>query len=182
MPRANIMIDLETLGTSVDAAVVAIGATYFDRNGPCDDSLGDRTFYAVIDFQSCIDAGLRLDGSTIEWWLRQKDKPRHAICDSTHSLKEALEQFSLFVERNAFIWGNGSEFDNAILKNAYRAVGLPLPWKYSASRCFRTLRALFPQVEPPEGVGGVHHNALDDALYQAHFYSKIINRNKNKTK
>ena len=173
----NLMVDLETMGTNSNALICSIGAVYFDKKGPSQDP--DDQFNVVIDFQSGIDAGLRMDGATVEWWLRQKEKARSGICDATHNLKDALLEFSMFFKKGTRIWGNGADFDVALLKNAYESVGLALPWKYSNVMCFRTLKNLRQGIEKPQ-TGGTVHNALDDAIWQSHFYSNIINNKKEK--
>lgn len=64
------------------------------------------------------------------------------------------------------VWGNGAAFDNVILASAYRRVTAGTPWQYWNDRCYRTVKALHPDV--PMQRTGDHHNALDDAISQAH--------------
>ncbi len=62
------------------------------------------------------------------------------------------------------MWGNGADFDNAILAHCYSRLGRPAPWKFWNSRCYRTLKSF----SPVRGKRiGVHHHALDDAKTQA---------------
>ena len=56
------MIDLETMSTSANAAIVAIGACTFDRDFGVDDK-----FYVSVDLETCIKKGFGIDGSTIMW-------------------------------------------------------------------------------------------------------------------
>jgi exodeoxyribonuclease VIII len=69
------------------------------------------------------------------------------------------------------LWGNGSDFDNVILGDAYEAAAMRRPWSYNKSRCFRTALADAPEAERERlwkrYSVGVGHNALDDALRQA---------------
>ena len=61
------MIDIETLATSSDAALVSIAAVRFDlATGIIGDSI-----YIKIDKQSCLDYGLVVDADTVDWWMRQ---------------------------------------------------------------------------------------------------------------
>jgi exodeoxyribonuclease VIII len=69
------------------------------------------------------------------------------------------------------VWGNGATFDNVILANAYDACRIRRPWKYYADMCFRTVRNQYPHVQVKRQ--GTHHNALDDALTQAHHLQAI---------
>ncbi len=71
------------------------------------------------------------------------------------------------------MWGNGSDFDNTLLEEAYRATGIKPPWRFTGNRCYRTVKNLFPDVwvDPV----GTAHNALDDATYQANHLIAISN-------
>lgn len=162
----HIMIDLETMGTSPSAAIVAIGAVIFDEH-----TLRDQ-FYANVDLQSAIDSGATVDGSTVMWWLKQSDAARAAITDpeTTRPIREALEDFAAFTRLAAQhglegVWGNGASFDNVLLAESYRRLGMDRPWPFWLDRCYRTMKNLHTSV--PVDHTGVAHNALDDAVAQA---------------
>ena len=161
----NLMLDLETMGTRPGSPVLSIGAVLFDST-----QLGPE-FYARISLESCMRAGLQPDASTILWWMQQSDAARREITDpvSQMELRDAVVQFSEFVIKNATppftVWGNGSDFDNVLLTEAHRAVGIEPPWRFWANRCYRTLKSLAPEVTIART--GTHHNALDDAKSQA---------------
>lgn len=157
------MVDLETLGNNSHSVILSIGAVSFDDTG-----IGEE-FYVNVDPQSCVNHGLQIDVSTVMWWMKQSDDARKALYKSdTAILVDALTEFTLFMRRNdaAYVWGNGATFDNVILSNAYKVVGLDTPWKFYNDRCYRTLKNLFPTVEQPADIGTAH-NALDDARWQA---------------
>lgn len=80
-PRwTDVMIDLETFATCPTALFPSIGAVAFNRHtGEIDV---DNGFYTAIDLQSCIAAGLTIDGKTIEWWFGQTDAARKALFDA----------------------------------------------------------------------------------------------------
>lgn len=168
----NIMLDLETMSTSSDAAIVAIGAVEFE---PTTGELG-RTFYRNVSLASCQDAGLDVEAGTVMWWLGRSEDARKALLESSISLGKALGEFSQFLSppgaSNIAIWGKGSDFDNVILANAYKAVGLKAPWKYKNNRDVRTILALVPDACDGVESGGTKHNALDDAIYQARCVSR----------
>jgi exodeoxyribonuclease VIII len=63
------------------------------------------------------------------------------------------------------VWGNGANFDNALVAAAYRANKMDLPWDYWNDRCYRTIAAMFMKTRV-DRVGTGHH-ALDDAKTQA---------------
>jgi len=170
----NIMLDLETLGTAADAVIVSIGAVFFDVTG-----LGDKV-YIPINIDSSIAAGRTVTAGTILFWLRQSKEAQDAtfkLNEKALSLPDALQEFRKFVARaqddNVTVWGMGSDFDCAMLSDAYARCRIRQPWKYSASRCFRTLKALYPDVTEEERTG-VYHNALDDAVTQAEHAVRIL--------
>lgn len=163
----NVMVDLETLGNGSNAVIIAIGAVEFDT----ESGLG-RVFYANIDPQSCVNAGLVMDVSTVMWWMKQSDQARAAFDKPSTTLTEALKAFFEWYPEDANMWGNGATFDNVILSNAYKATGLNRPWPYWADRCYRTLKALHPDIAAART--GTHHNALDDATTQATHAIQIL--------
>lgn len=164
----DVMTDLETLGTKSNSVILAIGAVEFDLRTY---TLG-RKFYVVVGPQSCIDAGLQMDVSTVMWWMEQSDEARAAFKRESHPLRDCLEAFSEWYPKGAQQWGNGATFDNVLLGNAYKALGLKQPWLYTADRCYRTLKALYPDIKADD-TGGTKHNALADAKYQALHAMKI---------
>ncbi len=161
------MIDLETMGQKGNAAIIAIGAVYFDNNG-----LGDE-FYVLVDIQSCVDIGMEIDASTVMWWMKQSDEARSAFSDKSSSIFLALDHLREFMGSSSVLWGNGSDFDNVILANAYDKLNQQLPWKFWNSRCYRTMKNMFKDVKMVRE--GVHHNALSDAITQAKHLVKIVN-------
>lgn len=72
----------------------------------------------------------------------------------------------------AHIWGNGADFDNVILTNAYRAVGISRPWEPYHDRCYRTLKNLRRDIHLYRT--GTHHNALYDAITQAEHAVRLL--------
>jgi hypothetical protein len=170
MMKTQIMLDLETLGNRSLSVIVAIGAVKFGGGKILAE------FYERVDAQSCIDVGLRIDVSTVFWWLKQNDAARAEICKPGLKVKDALLRFTEFVaDPDAEIWGNGASFDNVLLSDAYDRTRLPRPWKYFNDRCYRTIKALHPDI--PMRRTGVHHNALHDAKSQAEHLMEILRPN-----
>ena len=168
----DLMVDLETLGKTPGCVIMSIGAVFFDADS---GELG-KEFYTVVNVASAEREGLLLDKETISWWGRQSSEARKVIDEAyseekSISLRAALSQFREFcheecVEADIRIWGNGADFDNAILACAFKAADLPPPQQHWNNRCFRTLKALVPAVGKMER-RGTYHNALDDAKTQA---------------
>lgn len=165
----NVMVDLETLGNGSSAVIVSIGACKFDVL----TGIADETFYAVVDPETCVAAGMQMDTSTVVWWMSQREEARKVFSDpAAVPIEDALHSFSAWYPEGAALWGNGASFDNTILASAYRLTGLQAPWKFWDDRCYRTLKNLSPAIHY-ERVG-THHNALDDALSQAGHAIKIL--------
>lgn len=155
------MIDLETMGVSAGCAIMSIGAVEFD---PDSQTLG-RTFYRVIDLQSCLDAGLRIDARTLYWWMEQSNQAREALSKDKEPFRDVLEAFTRWLDPTTLIWSHGLTFDLPVLQAAYEKAGLVTPWKFRNARDTRTI---FDLSGVKMGVGaGTYHNALDDARNQA---------------
>jgi exodeoxyribonuclease VIII len=168
----DVMLDLETMGTSNDAAIVAIGAVEFDVVG---GTVGE-VFYYPIDLGSSVAEGGVIDAATVMWWLRQSDAARKALYDRfTMPIRQGLDEFAAWMSargKDVKVWGNGAAFDNVILAQAYRRMGLPVPWRHWNDRCYRTVKALYPDIQMQRT--GVHHNAGDDAVSQAQHLLQIL--------
>lgn len=161
------MLDLETLGTKHGSVIIAIGAVVFTDKG-----LGEE-FYLRVDPADCQTHGLKIDAATVFWWMNQNDDARREVTKPGEPLTVALDKFSEFVITSMpyKVWGNGSNFDNALLRAAYEATGMPTPWKFYADACYRTVKGLVPEI--PITNTGAKHNALDDAKSQALHLIKI---------
>jgi len=169
MSSINVMLDLETMGKGPTSAITEIGACVFSsKEGIVSE------FSTMVNLQSCIDVGLTLDASTIIWWMNQKWEARKRFGQDSKApvLSKALLDFTQWIPKVASVWGNGSDFDNVILSNAYKVSGLKRPWPDFNDRCFRTMKKTFGSVQEPVREG-THHSALDDAKHQALWLLKI---------
>jgi len=160
----NVMLDIETLGTAANSVILSIGAVSFNETELLD------SFYVDVDIDSCQDAGLKIDGRTLAWWMEQSDVARQVFSREGLTLDLALTLLSdTFNWQDTLIWANGTNFDLPILDSAYRACNKLVPWAYYNARDYRTLRYQFSKdefkalcVKP-----SVAHNALADAEAQA---------------
>jgi exodeoxyribonuclease VIII len=158
----QIMLDLETLATDHDAVIVSIGAVRWNKT-----TIGD-TFYAVLNLDDQILAGRKMKDVTVAWWSQQSEAARSVFDSPRQDTDAALKSFAEWLgEGNLQIWGNGSDFDNAILGSAYASFGIKRPWSYGNNRCYRTLKNIAHPGENLPARVGTHHNAVDDAIYQA---------------
>lgn len=166
-PGHHIMLDLETLGQTAGSAVAAIGAVEFG-----DEGLTGRTFYERIDWQTAINAGLTIDGNTMKWWMEQSDEARGELVKPGKPLREVLRLFANWIGPNRYLWGNGADFDNAMLATAYAKTGIKQPWNFWNNRCYRTVKNLHPAIKLERE--GTYHHALDDAKSQATHLLKLL--------
>lgn len=173
LDATHVMVDLETLSTAPDAFIVSIGAYKFSFK---EDTSQNTTFYLPIDITKVYPNRYSVDTRTVQWWMRQSKEAQVVFNDANSvTLPSALTQFTNWIlsfDSDVRVWGNGANFDNVILRNAYTQEGLKAPWKYAHDRCYRSLTALLPAVQLERK--GTHHNALDDAIYQADYLVKAI--------
>lgn len=149
--KIHFMVDLETYDTKPTAVILSIGAvvivdptqSYYRELDPT-----TQTYRTVSD-------------STKEWWSKQP----MPIPIGPYSLYAALSEFTAWIKSfngEPVIWCKGTDFDVAILANAYEQMYLPVPWKYNNIRDCRTVFKIAGW-EPKKA----NHNALQDAIDQA---------------
>lgn len=166
------MIDLESMGTDRYSPIVAIGAVRFEA-GPMQAMV---PFYQAITLESCLKVGLRSSASTILWWMKQSAEAQKVFSDpEAVDLPIALDSFTDWLNsRPDRLWGNSAAFDLGLLADAYKACSKEVPWQFYNERCYRTLKSLPIAKDIALKRRGTHHNALDDALSQAHHCRDIL--------
>lgn len=164
----HVMIDIETLGTGNDAVILSIGACKFTDLDIID------SFHVGIFPESCQQYGLTIDASTVMWWMQpDRDEARKQLLALNKvDLYEALSGFvDWYGDVSLPTYGNGASFDNVLLRNAFKVANIQCPWKFWDDRCYRTMKNLNPAITHPRK--GTHHDAHDDAIYQAEHLIKI---------
>jgi len=171
MADNHIMVDLETLGTSTNALILSIGAVKFD---PHRADIPMEKFHVAIDMEDAEKCGLKIDASTVKWWMQPDRHEARAqyLKQQMHSLTDALDGFAQWCGTSVKLWGNGATFDNVILRRAYETCKWKVPWQFYNDRCYRSLKALAKDI-PVERVG-THHDALHDAISQARHMQQIV--------
>lgn len=181
----RVMIDIETLSTNDDAAVIAIGAAVFDNARVVEVRGWPLTFKGMTG---------HISPATIQWWMEQsKDAQeitfggdRVAPWLAAQHLVEMLKKHDVKT-----VWANDPHFDVTILKNWWRRyredakimapIGVtlepvilhPWPFEYDQPRSFRTIVELAKDYgfsnhmyDTAKGMY-VKHSATDDAAAQA---------------
>lgn len=181
----HIMLDIETLGTGSQSAIIQIGAIAF--NIELAVRFGQQ-FKVNIDLRDSLKNGFEVDGDTIYWWMQQGQAARDSVTvGKKSSVAGALGDFSRFVKSQnsgVQVWGNGATFDNVIVSEAYRRMNIKRPWSFRNDRDIRTIMSLpvkresiayFPQQK------GLKHDALEDCRRQLNWfipaYQSLLNKN-----
>ena len=166
----DVMIDIETFGKGSKAAICQIAACYFDRN------TGDigPTFKRNIDAKSCVDIGAEMEPSTIYWWLSQGKEAQASVAEGLLlNVKDVFISFNDFISRADCIWSHAT-FDFPIVMGTYEMLRLTPSFKYWQARDIRTLIGLGKVDHRKETRDGTHHDALDDAIFQAKYCAKAF--------
>ena len=159
------MLDLETLSTAPNAAIIQIGVVRFDPEG---QGVTD-TFERTVSLDSCLEVDLKVDGATFEWWLRQSDAARAAVTADPQPLPWVLRDLTTWLgeKPDNVIWSHGASFDAPVLASAYRACGYREPWDHRLVRDTRTLFWLAESWGWKKPEHDTAHTALADAVAQA---------------
>jgi 3' exoribonuclease, RNase T-like len=181
MANTDIMIDLETLATSPDAAILTIGAVRFDPFGRERDDPVMDSFYVKVDIDSCHELGLVTSDATIEWWGKQSQEAQDAAFDPEGRIhvRDAFDQLYKFCRGAQRVWSNGASFDVVICETVFRKLNKTIPWAFWEIRDVRTAFDL--GINPHRPPITAHH-ALEDAWNQAVGIQNVYNTLRSSTK
>lgn len=192
----DIMLDLETIGIGDNVVITQLSAIAFSmNNGKILD-----TFDESIGIRNSVQKGLKIDGSSMEWWFKQNDKIYNEVfikaLNSEVKLQDVLESFNNFIKNvkekygldhksNVNVWGNGALADNKWLRQAYKVCSIEPAWFYHEDRDVRTIselgRRLFNYETRNQIFEGTVHNALDDCKHQIKYCCEIYKKFTNST-
>ena len=176
----HFMVDIETLSTAVNAAVLSIGAVEFD---PFTGQIL-RKFYHELDLSD--QDSRHVDLNTVQWWFKQcqenpinfelmtkHNREKDSVEFVLHKLGEFINGGTVYAMVRAggyeklAVWACDPDFDIAILNDLYKEHNLPSPWRYSELRSVRTVRDLAKIARVAIIRQEANHNALDDCIRQA---------------
>lgn len=167
------MIDLETLSTLPDCAIVSIGAVAFNMDN---DDTAD--FYVTIDPRDSKRYGMSITQDTLDWWRKQKPEAVKAWAENGIPVKDAGDRFTEFMRENTNkfdvnVWSNGIDFDLPPMKNLLRLTENELMWFYwNQMDCRSIFKAASFDVKTATRKG-TYHNALDDCHDQIRWIKQI---------
>lgn len=136
-----VSIDLETLSTRPDAAIIAIGVALW-----C-PALVDTDSFVIVTNRWLIHPGSAIgyrDPATIDWWNQQNSDVRSEVWGGRQSPIEVIRDFVFFIKHHASepeteFWAGPAHFDFPILEHLMHAAGLEIPWNYRQKKCLSTL-------------------------------------------
>ena len=169
----NLMIDLETWGTTEQAVIRAAALVIFD-------DYGEKLVKRVIDARTSVDrqleCGRSIDADTVAWWSKQKplswmieaDELKQIVKTVSTEMKLITAFRSIYegailtsTDEKVFVWSRG-RFDMQIISNLFAEQGQSeTPWRYWQERDVRTLDSFVPQVKSK-----TPHNPLEDCYAQ----------------
>lgn len=161
----HVMLDLETLGTRPGCVIRSVGACSFEL----ETTKVGAGFYRNVTRESCEALGLHVDPQTEAWWAQQSDEARAHLEPDQRNITDVVEEFhaAFRATEASCIWCHGATFDVPIWDAAAHLLGLRSPWKFYDVRDTRTLFDLANFDTRMIAREGTHHNALDDAIFQA---------------
>lgn len=139
--RIDVMVDIETLGTSSDSTIFQISSVAFDIN------TGDTisSYNRIADIRKNEDYEMNVSGNTLVWWLNtDKDLLSKLLNEGKGSSSELIEDFNtwlvgLGLVGDLHLWGNGIIFDNKMIQHQFENSGLEYPIHYKRDRDVRTI-------------------------------------------
>lgn len=124
----DIMLDIETLGTDSNAVIVSISAVAFDM---VTGEIGEEFEVGINILEQIIEGG-KIDSETTQWWSEQSKDAKRTLTDlQALPTEQALNAFNHWLNntstaylKDTKLWGNGSNFDNVLVRNLYRRHGI----------------------------------------------------------
>jgi len=141
MNHLDFTIDFETCALTTNAAPMQVAIVPWRRDAQDDpfavaDDLNEVTedesarwpdpYEAYVDLRSCVVEGMDFDPATIDWWSRQSDEAKHAVCqglaepiaDVTVGILDYLRNIVAQYRFDSIcLWAHGMDVDIAILRS-----------------------------------------------------------------
>jgi exodeoxyribonuclease VIII len=180
----NITLDLETLSTREDAAIIQIGCCIPEFDRKYVPAQAGYEFETTIAYEEARCSEFHKDSETMEWWDKQDPATKMVVFSGQSNYLDALTDFVYWISlvksggADVAIWGNGSDFDNRLLTYTLDSFGMHKVWNFRNNRDLRTLKALFPMGIDPDPINEHKHTALGDARYEARLMDAIVSHYK----
>jgi len=162
----DIMVDIETVGTSPDrSGIVQIAAVKFN--------LAERTVCPqFFNMSLSIPPHRFYDEDTRQWWLRQKPGQLQDIMSKQQPWREVMMSFLEFSrqKKSLCFWAKPTTFDYMFIQSYFNDAELPNPFHYNNVSDMKSyLKGLHHPHPTPDlkiPTVGDAHNALNDVFWQ----------------
>jgi exodeoxyribonuclease VIII len=172
----NVMIDIETLGTTPDTCILQVAAVSWGDGG-IDDGI---SFDLSVTEQ--VNLGRRVDPRTLSWWMDDKVKPEVRVNvlqrTSPIQLQVGMNLLNEYIglDKELCVWANPPQFDISIIRSVMEQCGVIPTWKHWQERDLRTLRNVCKDVGIIYDMKNEnHHSAYSDARHQALEVTHLMN-------
>jgi len=164
------MVDIETLSSEPDGAIIAIGLCVFNEGAILDSS------EILIDPR--LAPGHR-NPDTLNWWNEQDPEVFKKMMSGTIPPWTACEimneHFKVWEPKT--LWANPPTFDISMLRHLFKMYDQPFPMHYTSERDFRTMKSFAKEMgidysEPYNS--RTAHDAESDAICQAQALQIIL--------
>jgi hypothetical protein len=170
----NFSLDVEGLSSDPGGVLLSIGL--YEVKGLETKPNPDNMFLVNVDIQSCLDAGLKVNGDTIKWWFGQLDAARNALWEpKPMKLTTAASKLQKWYDEHKekgekaqnHVWAHAT-YDFPFLTCALHAVKKDVPWHYRDCKDLRTLLGFYsgPPLEDMKRGSAMEHSAAWDAFAQ----------------
>ena len=166
----DLMLDLETLSTTHNAAIIQIAACYFNR----ETGVIEKTFFRNVDPLEKY-YNFEVSTETVFWWMQQQKNIIDDLYVNICPINEVLQDFNNFILKDTIIWSHAT-FDFVILMNAFNKTNIKPKLHYRNSRDLRTLVDLAKMSFNKNEERISAHNALNDCLYQVEYAVKCFSK------
>lgn len=168
----DVMLDIETLGTDSNSVVISISAVNFDLT----TGESGKTFEVRLDTMEQVLTGGIVDSNTAAWWFSQDAEAISALLKIEKvSVIKGLISFNSWLDSLVFpnkeikLWGNGSSFDNLLVRNLYKRHEIDFTLPYWCDNDVRTLVTLSNIDTRDFHFEGIKHKGIDDCLHQIRY-------------
>lgn len=167
----HIMMDIETMGTGADAAVISVELCVFD---PKTGEVGAKAEFHST-FGAMRDIGRKFEPDTVKWWMQQDSEAQQGLFRDDADVDAGVfcRKIGRWIEnigepRHLRIWAKDPTFDVMIMRSLFERCEVKWTGRFWHEYSVRTMllmgKAL--KIDDVERVGFAH-GALNDAVHQA---------------
>jgi hypothetical protein len=182
------LLDIETLGTMSDSAILSVGMVVVDSVKDYEyKDLIENGFYETLDIKTQVDDGRKIYKDTLEWWGTQGEGAGSVLNPSSEDIhwSKLLPLMKKYLLDNGanlntiLVYARGSHFDFSILHDLFKNTGNEtsdtLPWKFWNIHDSKTVQiTLLDKKIDVKPDGFIHHHALHDAAREYMNVQKAI--------